>query len=362
MDLSPKFPTTFFEGEGGAYYNWSSSESAVLGQAKVAAGKLVLKPRGFALPHYADCSKIGFVLQGDKGGAGLITPGGKDKGTAAYIALQKGDIIPVPLGSVSWWYNHGPSDLVITFIGETSKAWVPGEITYFLLTGAQGNLTAFSPEFIGKAFSMDANKAQKIAGSQKGVLIIKLSQEEANSIPVYSTDIANTWTRSIENSPPDVAVENGGSCITLTGAKFPFLEDVGLSATRLKLERCAVRAPTYTADGSTQVIYVAKGSGKVQIVGLNGNLTLDDEVKTGQLFVVPKFFTVTLSAADEGMECVSIITSPRPIIGELGGQDSVLNINPSVLQISLDLTSEIANQFRKMMKIGTLIVPPSSTM
>lgn len=64
MDLSPKFPRTFAEGEGGGYYNWASADSPVLREAKVAAGKLVLKPRGFALPHYADCSKVGYVLEG----------------------------------------------------------------------------------------------------------------------------------------------------------------------------------------------------------------------------------------------------------------------------------------------------------
>ena len=64
FDLSPKLAQKLFEGEGGSYYSWSSSRFPMLGEQKVGAGKLVLPPRGFALPHYADSSKIGYVLQG----------------------------------------------------------------------------------------------------------------------------------------------------------------------------------------------------------------------------------------------------------------------------------------------------------
>lgn len=65
MDLSPKFANKkIFEGEGGSYYSWPGTESNLLGESKVGAGILLLKPGGFALPHYADCSKVGYVLQG----------------------------------------------------------------------------------------------------------------------------------------------------------------------------------------------------------------------------------------------------------------------------------------------------------
>ena len=55
---------TLFEGEGGAYYSWSSAKSPLLSEAKIGAGKLVLQPYGFALPHSADSPKIGYILQG----------------------------------------------------------------------------------------------------------------------------------------------------------------------------------------------------------------------------------------------------------------------------------------------------------
>lgn len=64
-DLTPKSAQKLFEADGGAYYIWSSSDNPVLAEVKVGAGKLVLQPHGFALPHYADSSKLGYVLQGN---------------------------------------------------------------------------------------------------------------------------------------------------------------------------------------------------------------------------------------------------------------------------------------------------------
>lgn len=65
MNLQPQVANeVLFEGKEGAYYSWSPSKSPILGEAKVGAGKLVLQPRGFALPHNADSNKIGYVVQG----------------------------------------------------------------------------------------------------------------------------------------------------------------------------------------------------------------------------------------------------------------------------------------------------------
>lgn len=64
-DLLTKPPVKIFDGEGGSYFAWSEGESAILGDAKVGAARLVLHPLGFALPHYSDSSKVALVLQGE---------------------------------------------------------------------------------------------------------------------------------------------------------------------------------------------------------------------------------------------------------------------------------------------------------
>ena len=51
------------------------------------------------------------------------------------VKLREGDIIPVPLGALSWWLNQGNSELEIVFLGNTTDAHIPGEFTYFLQAG-----------------------------------------------------------------------------------------------------------------------------------------------------------------------------------------------------------------------------------
>ncbi|KAK8613627.1 hypothetical protein V6N13_101384 [Hibiscus sabdariffa] len=357
MELSPMFPATFAEAEGGGYYNWAAAESPVLGEAKVAAGKLVLKPRSFALPHYSDCPKVGYVVEGVCG-VGLKIPG-DTKETMAFIGLKKGDVIPVPYASVSWWYNYGDSDFVIVFLGDATNTYVPGEITYFMLAGSLAHLAAFSPEFIARTYQINEEKAEKLAGAQKCVFLLKLSEEEAKTIPKPNEELPNIWTQNIDASSPDVEVNNGGKSTTLKGSQFPLLEQVGLNVNLLVLASKATRAPSYASH--PRIFYVAKGTGKVEIVGLQGKLVLNSKVESGQLFVVPKLFMLAISAHEQGMELVSIVTSSRAVIGELGSKSSVLNTVPSVVQVSLNVTPELTQQFKQMMETGTIIVPPNGS-
>uniref|UniRef100_A0A803M123 Cupin type-1 domain-containing protein n=1 Tax=Chenopodium quinoa TaxID=63459 RepID=A0A803M123_CHEQI len=52
------------DGEGGSYYAWNDVVFPFLGAGQVSGGKLIMKPRGFVVPHYSNCSKIGYVIQG----------------------------------------------------------------------------------------------------------------------------------------------------------------------------------------------------------------------------------------------------------------------------------------------------------
>ncbi|XP_054804018.1 11S globulin seed storage protein Ana o 2.0101-like [Prosopis cineraria] len=99
-----------FEGEGGAYYVWSSSDMAC---SNVAAAWLQLQPAGFALPHYADSHKLGYVLQGTDGLVGMVLPNTTKE---IVLSLKKGDVIPVPKGAMSWWFNPNHSQQPITIV------------------------------------------------------------------------------------------------------------------------------------------------------------------------------------------------------------------------------------------------------
>ncbi|KAK8617690.1 hypothetical protein V6N13_080597 [Hibiscus sabdariffa] len=123
--------------------------------------------------------------------------------TFNFIGLKKGDVIPVPYASVSWWYNYGDSDVVIVFSADATNTYVAGEITYFMLTGSLAHLAAFSHDFITRTYQINEEKAEKLSGSQKGVFLLKLSEEEAKTIPNPNEELPNIWTQNMDASSPD---------------------------------------------------------------------------------------------------------------------------------------------------------------
>ncbi|XP_015893696.3 glutelin type-D 1 [Ziziphus jujuba] len=362
IDLNPRTANqTLFEGEGGGYYLWSSKEFPLLAQTKLGAGKLVLKPNGFALPHYADSSKVGYVLQGSDGVVGMVFPK-KRSSKEVVLKLKKGDIIPVPLGALSWWYNNGDSELVIVFLGQTTKAYVPGEFTYFLLTGGLGILGAFSTEYTSKAFDMSKDEAKELVQSQSGVLIIKLEAGKKMPKPqLLKTKELVFNINDYSSLADDENVKRGGIVTTVNKSKFSFIGEVGLTATHLKLEPHSMSSPIYTTDSSVRVIYVVKGSGRIQIVGIQGKRVLDTEVKAGQLVVVPAFFVEAKIAGEEGMECFSIINSAEPILEDIASDESVLAaLSPEVLQASLNISAVSGKHFISEIMKNSIILPPTN--
>ncbi|KAL6184132.1 hypothetical protein ACLB2K_045536 [Fragaria x ananassa] len=324
MDLTPKSAAAAFEGDGGGYYVWSFPP---LGEANVGAGKLVLKPSGFALPHYADSAKLGYVLQGEDGVVGMVFPNTSEE---VVLKLKKGDVIPVPLGAVSWWFNNGDSaeDLVIVFLGETTKAYTPGVFTYFFIAGTQSLLGGFSTDFISKSFSITKDEADEVTKNQTGVLLVKV--EKGKTMPKPNAHLTHKLVHQLNVSA------------TVTEKEFPFLNQAGLSANLIKLEPSAISSPIYTTDSTVQLIYVVGGGGRIQITGLNGQRVLDAEVAAGQLIVVPRFFMVAKLAGEKGMECFSVITSSRATLEDFTGKTSVLRaLSPEVLQISLNINPEL---------------------
>ncbi|KAM1225812.1 hypothetical protein PS2_044029 [Malus domestica] len=343
-DLTPKSAQKLFEADGGAYYIWSSSDAPVLAEAKVGAGKLVLQPHGFALPHYADSSKLGYVLEGDDGLVGKVFPNTSEE---VVVKVEKGDVIPVPIGTVSWWFNNGDrsdQELVVVFLGETAGAQIPGQFSYFFIAGTLSLLAGFSTEFVSKFFNITEDEADDITKSQTGVLIIKLGQDEKTKMPLPNQKLTHTHVHNITSSK---------TTATWTEKEFPPLKQAGLSANLTKLEADAISSPIYTPDSTVQVIYVVRGSGRIQIVGVNGQRLLDAEVTAGQLLVVPKFYMVAKLAGQNGLECFAVMTSSQPVLEDLAGKTSALGaLSPEVLQIALNISPGLEQLIKSKIRKG----------
>ncbi|PNX83816.1 glutelin type-A [Trifolium pratense] len=130
-------------------------------------------------------------------------------------------------------------------------------------------------------------------------------------MPKPQLGLTKDFVYDIDAKVPEIEAQNVGLATTLTEKDFPFIKDVGLSVIRVKLESNAIKAPSNLITPGIQLIYIARGSGKIEIVGLGGKRVLDSEVKVGHLIVVPQFFVVSQIAGEEGLESYSIVTTTK---------------------------------------------------
>ncbi|XP_058076365.1 glutelin type-D 1-like [Magnolia sinica] len=353
VDLSPKSPQKYYGSDGGSYNVWLSSDLPMLSEAKVGAGKLILEPRGLALPHYADSAKIGFVLQGTAT-VGIVSPEGpKEK----VVKLKQGDAIPLNLGVVSWWYNDGDSEFIIVFLGETKKAYTAGVFTYFFLTGTNNIFNGFSNEFLSKTWDLDEESVNKLMKSQTGQIVVKV--KEGMRFPKPCDKDAQGIVFNFNTVPFDVDVKNGGRAVTLTHLNLPLLGEIGLSANLVKLDADATCSIGYLPDSAVQMIYIVSGSGRVEITGIDGAHALKAKVTAGSLFVVPRFFGVSKIADGEGLEWFSVITSPLPGFSHFGGKTSLFRaLSPSLLEAAFNVDPHLVKLLRSDGCNNVIFVPP----
>ncbi|CAJ2677206.1 unnamed protein product [Trifolium pratense] len=179
-------------------------------------------------------------------------------------------------------------------------------------------------------------------------------------MPKPQLGLTKDFVYDIDAKVPDTEAQNVGLVTTLTEVDFPFIKDVGLSAIRVKLEPNAIKAPSNLVTPGILLIYIAKGSGKFEIVGLNGKRVLDSEVKVGHLIVVPQFFVVAQIAGEEGLESFSIVTTTKPVFEELAGKVSVFGaLSPTVQQVSFNVDSEFQKLFISKTTENTNLIPPT---
>ncbi|KAJ3692884.1 hypothetical protein LUZ60_011979 [Juncus effusus] len=357
MDLSAKSGKALLESDAGSYIAWSGSDQPIIAEKKLGAGKLVLKPQGMAMPHYGDSSpKFGLILEGT-GIAGIIAAGDvKEK----LIHLQKGDVIIVPMGCLSWWYNNGSDqDLSIIYLGDTTMAVQPGDISYFFLSGPNSILNGLSMEFLTRAWGIDEKQAQVLFKSQPDMLLTKLEPNALQGIKTRESDRKGIVV-NINHVKSEVEVKNAGHVITLTSASLPMLKEASFFISMTKLEPKAMMSPGFWPDAAVQEIYVVKGSGHVQIVGTNGMNVVNEEVKEGSLFVVPGLFVLSVVAGDEGIEWISLVkTTKHNLHHSLTGKTSFFNmLTPQVLQAALGANSELINDLKAKGNAHSVLIPP----
>ncbi|AES87698.1 putative 11-S seed storage protein, plant [Medicago truncatula] len=352
INLSPQLAKKVYGGDGGSYYAWSPSELPMLREGNIGAAKLALEKNGFAVPRYSDSSKVAYVLQGS-GVAGIVLPESKEK----VVAIKEGDALALPFGVVTWWYNKEDTELVVLFLGDTSKAHKAGEFTDFFLTGPNGIFTGFSTEFVGRAWDLDENNVKTLVGKQSAKGIVKLDGKI--SLPQPIEEHKKGMALNCLEAPLDVDIKNGGRVVVLNTKNLPLVGEVGLGADLVRIDGRSMCSPGFSCDSALQVTYIVRGSGRVQVVGVDGKRVLETTLKAGDLFIVPRFFVVSKIADNDGMEWFSIITTPNPVFTHMAGSSSVWKaLSPTVLQAAFNVDPEVEKLFRSKRTADAIFFPP----
>ncbi|KAI3981523.1 hypothetical protein MKX01_014536 [Papaver californicum] len=340
IDLTPKSSKSVYGGEGGSYFSWSPSDLPMLKEGNIGASKIALQKNGLAMPSYSDSAKVAYVLQGS-GTAGIILyEAEKEK----VIAVKEGDAIALPFGVITWWFNKEDTELVILFMGDTSKGHKAGEFTEFALTGANGIFTGFTTEFVGRAWDLEEDKVKELVGSQKSTGIIKV--RDGFNMPEPSEEDRKGMALNCLGAPLDADIKNGGRVVVLNTKNLPLVEQVGLGADLVRINSGSMWSPGFSCDSAYQVTHIVRGSGRAQMVGVDGKRKMEIRVKAGNLFIVPRFFVVSKISDEEGMDWFSIITTPNPIFCHLAGRTSVWKaLNPQVVEASFNVAPETEKHF-----------------
>ncbi|GMH08536.1 hypothetical protein Nepgr_010376 [Nepenthes gracilis] len=303
--------------------------------------------------------------------------------------FREGDIIATPAGVTRWTYNDGDSAVICVTLYDISnfQNQLDQNLRRFYLAGnpqagGQGvagrrqpgreeryNIfSGFDPEILSDAFGVSAETISKLQGAEdcRGnivrverslqVLIPEFQYEEEERQEERQRGIDNGIEETLctlrlrENindpSKADIFNPRGGRITTVNSQKLPILDYLQLSAQRVVLYKDAIRAP-HSNINAHSIVYVTKGSGRIQVVRDNGKLVFDQQVQEGQLLVIPQHYATLKKAGREGLELVAFKTNGNPMVSDLSGRVSTFRDIPAeVLMNSYCISKEEARQLK----------------
>ncbi|XP_043693242.1 11S globulin seed storage protein Ana o 2.0101-like [Telopea speciosissima] len=326
--------------------------------------------------------------------------------------FRQGDILAIPNGIAHWIYNDGDSQLVLVTLHDTSNNNNQLDDRYrkFFLagnpqtqegqrgergergsshgSGERGSeeegtniFNGFNTQLLSEVFGVDEETARKlqcedddrgtIVHVKRGLQLIsppqrweeEEEQRERQERGANGLEETLCSIRLIENiddpTRADVYNPHAGRISSLNSQKLPILNYLQLSAERGVLYSNAILAPHWNINAHS-VMYVTRGSARVQIVGNRGQRVYDGELREGQVLVVPQGFAVVKQANEEGFEWVSFKTNDNAIASHLAGRTSVLRALPEeVLANAYQIRWEEARRIKHSREEAVLLSPRS---
>ncbi|KAI3742681.1 hypothetical protein L1987_60374 [Smallanthus sonchifolius] len=255
-----------------------------------------------------------------------------------------------------------------------------------------GNIfDGFNVEYIAEAFNVDRETAEKLQGQrdqtghivnvQQGLQIIRPQQTQQQQSRRFdprqeqqqhqgrrgsggwSNGFEETFCslklkENIENpSHADLVNPQAGKIANLNSFKFPILKHLQLSAERGELQRNAIQSPHWTINAHN-LLYVTEGTLRVQIVNNEGNSVFDNELREGQVVVIPQNFAVIKRAGEQGARWVSFKTNDNAMIANLAGRVSAISSLPvDVVANSYQLSRDDAQKLKFSQRETVLFNP-----
>ncbi|KAB1200940.1 Legumin A [Morella rubra] len=147
-------------------------------------------------------------------------------------------------------------------------------------------------------------------------------------------------------SRADIYNPDLGRISTVNSLTLPVLRWLQLSAERGVLYKDAMYVPHWNLNAHS-VCYATKGRAQVQVVDDFGETVFDDEMREGQLLIVPQNFAMVKRASSEGFEWIAFKTTDNAMISPLAGRTSAIRAFPEeVLANAFQISREDARRLK----------------
>lgn len=285
--------------------------------------------------------------------------------------FRQGDVLALPPGITHWLYNNGQELLVTVSLLDTANEMNQLDLEFrnFFLAGnrnqqqSQGQqqeesqsegespinniFNGFPDKVLAEVYNVETETIRKLKGEQDqrgrivtaerfNVIFPKEGQEEEQQGQQgqggqNGLEETLCTLRLRENlarpSRADVYNPRAGRLATLNSQTLPILNFLQLSAVKGVLYRNAIMAPHWNVNAHS-VIYITRGSTRLQVVGHSGNLVFDGEVKEKQLIIIPQNYVAIKKAGDQGCEWIAFKTNDNAMISPLAGRLSAFRSMP----------------------------------
>lgn len=163
-----------------------------------------------------------------------------------------------------------------------------------------------------------------------------------------------------QQASPDIYNPQAGSLRTVNSLDLPILRWLSLSAEFGSLKKNALFVPHYNLNAHT-ILYVLKGSARLQVVDCSGNTVFDDELREGQVLTIPQNFVVAAKSQSEPFLYLSFKTNDVPMMATLAGRTSILKAWPvEVVAAAFQLKRDQATQVKNNNNLSFFVPPQQS--